>query len=245
MKYILSLASVALLILSCQSKPSVEVQSIVDRSIEVSGGEKYKDFKMSFDFRNRQYKTERKLGTYTYQRITKDSLHTIVEGYGNSTTFFRRVNDTLVTINDTLAHKITNAINSVNYFVLLPYGLNDAAVNKTYMGTKALKGQDYHKVKVTFNQDGGGDDFDDVYVYWFNATTHKVDYLAYSYHVNGGGMRFREAYNERYVNGLRIVDYNNYKPNSEAVALFDLDTAFEAGQLKLLSKIETENVIVE
>jgi len=73
----------------------------------------------------------------------------------------------------------------------------------------------YYKLKVTFDQDGGGDDFDDTYVYFFNKATFKPDYLAYDFHVNGGGMRFREAYNERYVNGIRFVDYNNMKPIDE------------------------------
>jgi hypothetical protein len=230
---------------SCQSEPEVNVQSIIDKSIEISGGEKYNDFTMSFEFRKRQYKSERKHGTFNYQRITKDSANITIEGYGNATPFYKTVNEEVVAVNDTLAHKITNSINSVNYFVLLPYGLNDAAVHKNYIGKTLIKGQEYHKVKVTFSEEGGGDDFDDIYVYWFNANTYKIDYLAYSYHVNGGGMRFREAYNERIVNGLRIVDYNNYKPNSKDVALFDLDKAFESGQLKLLSKIETEHAVVE
>lgn len=245
MKQLLSVFALVLICVSCQSEPEINVQSIIDKSIEVSGGEKYEDFKMTFDFRKRNYESERKLGTYDYKRITKDSTTTTVESYGNSKPFTKMVNNEVVTVNDTLANKVMNSINSVNYFVLLPYGLNDAAVNKSYIGKSNIKGEAYHKIKVTFNQEGGGEDFDDVYVYWFNIKTSKVDYLAYSYHVNGGGMRFREAYNERYINGLRIVDYNNYKPNSKDVALFDLDKAFENNQLKLLSKIETENVVVE
>lgn len=245
MKQLFSALILIIIFSSCQSEPEVNVQSIIDKSIEVSGGEKYEDFKMSFDFRKRHYKSERKHGTFDYKRITKDSVQTIIEGYGNARPFSKMVNNQVMIVNDTLAHKVTNSINSVNYFVLLPYGLNDTAVHKTYIGKVKVKGQEYHKIKVTFSEEGGGDDFDDIYVYWFNTETYKVDYLAYSYHVNGGGMRFREAYNERYVNGIRIVDYNNYKPNSEATALFNLDKAFEDNQLKLLSKIETENVVVE
>ena len=58
-------------------------------------------------------------------------------------------------------------------------------------------------------------------------------------------MRFREAYNERYVNGLRFVDYNNFKSEDVSIQLFDLGKIFENNQLKLLSKIELENINVD
>lgn len=230
--------------LACKDVKTVNVQDIIDESIEVSGGEKYSNFEMEFDFRDKHYVSKRSFGNFTYQRIFKDSVNTIKDVYTN-TSFKRFVNEESVIVEDTMANKYTNSINSVNYFVLLPFGLNDEAVNKAYLGETLIKGNLYHKVKVTFNEEGGGDDFDDIYVYWINNETKKVDYLAYSYHVNGGGMRFREAYNERYVNGLRIVDYNNYKPLNPDNDLFDLDKAFENKNLKLLSKIETENVVIK
>ena len=77
-------------------------------------------------------------------------------------------------------------------------------------------------------------------------TSFKVDYLAYSYNEDDGvGMRFREAYNERFVNSLRFVDYNNYKTEDTSIPLESLGKAFEANQLKLLSKIELKNVTVK
>ena len=72
-----------------------------------------------------------------------------------------------------------------------------------------------------------------------------LDYLAYSYRVNGGGMRFREATNERVVNGVRFVDYNNYKAKNASTKLENLDKAFENSELKKLSEINLENVQVK
>jgi len=91
-------------------------------------------------------------------------------------------------------------------------------------------------VNILDNQEGGGDDFDDTYVYFFNKSTFKPDYLAYDFHVNGGGMRFREAYNERYVNGIRFVDYNNMKPIDENVSVLEVDKLFN----KLVRAITTD-----
>jgi len=143
-----------------------------------------------------------------------------------------------------MANKYANSVNSVHYFVALPNGLNDPAVQKELLGEVTVKEKQYHKIKVTFDQNGGGDDFDDIYIYWFNKETWKPDYLAYEFHVDGGGMRFREAFNERYVNGIRFVDYNNYKTKDMETSILKIDSLFEAGSLELLSKIELKNIQV-
>ena len=222
-----------------------KAQSIIDESIKVSGADAYDAFNLRFNFRDRQYISRRHGGNFEYTRITVDSTGTITKDiHSNVRPFERSINDQRVEISDTLATKIENSINSVNYFVLLPYGLNDPAVNKSYLGLEQIKSTNYHKIKVTFDQEGGGKDFDDVYVYWINENSNKIDYLAYSYHVDGGGMRFREAYNERYFEGIRIVDYNNFKPINDTAELHDLAKAFENDELKLLSKIEIESVSI-
>jgi hypothetical protein len=141
--------------------------------------------------------------------------------------------------------KYTASVNSVLYFALLPYGLNDAAVNKSYLGESTIKAAAYHKIKVTFKQEGGGEDFQDIFIYWVNQQTSTVDYLAYSYAEDDGvGSRFREAYNVRNVNGVRFADYVNYKYEGSEFELADYDMAFEQEELKKLSVIELENVKV-
>ncbi len=134
------------------------------------------------------------------------------------------------------------AINSVVYFAMLPFKLNDKAVNKTYIEQTIIKNKIYDVIGVTFKKEGGGDDFDDVFHYWINATTNQIDYLAYKYHVNGGGVRFRSAYNVRNIDGIIFQDYVNYKAK-KGVVLRDLPTLFEDGKLKELSKIKTEHII--
>ena len=57
-------------------------------------------------------------------------------------------------------------------------------------------------------------------------------------------MRFREAYNERFIEGIRFVDYNNYKSSDGLMALIDLGKIFEKNKLNLLSKIELKNIVV-
>jgi len=229
---------------SCKKEIPLSAQDIVDKTIEVSGGDKYLNAEIDFDFRDKHYRSVREGGKFQYERQFQDSIG-IIKDVLNNDGFQRFVNDTLTKIPDSMAVKYTSSVNSVHYFALLPYGLNDAAVNKSSLGEVSIKDKLYYKIKVTFSQEGGGEDYEDVFIYWIEAETFKADYIAYSYIEDDGvGIRFREAYNERFINGLRFVDYNNYKSEDATMDLLGLDKAFESGSLELLSKIELENIEV-
>ena len=135
-----------------------------------------------------------------------------------------------------------NNLNSVIYFAKLPHKLGDASMNKSYEGSATIKGKNYEVIKVPFNQEGGGTDFEDEYYYWVNKDTNLIDYLAYNYQTNGGGVRFRVAYNPGKVGGIYFQDYVNYKAEF-GTALKELPQLFEADSLKQLSLIETENIV--
>jgi hypothetical protein len=232
-------------VLSCKNKKqSIAAQEIVDKAIAMAGGELYKTSDVQFTFRDMEYVLKQDPKGRILKRIQPlDSLGGLVYDMKQGDRFVRTIEGETIALSDSLSNVYANSINSVFYFALLPYGLNDPAVNKEVIGEVTLKGHEYYKIKVTFDEQGGGEDFDDVYLYWVNKKTWKPDYLAYEFHVNGGGMRFREAYNERYVNGIRFVDYRNYKPTAES-AITALDSLFEANALELLSDIKLEHVAV-
>jgi hypothetical protein len=234
----------ASLVFSCKEQSKPDAITIVNKSIEVSGGDLFKHSTIDFDFRDKHYKATRNKEKFQYERTFKDSLDGIKDVLNNKG-FQRFINETPFEVSKGKEIAYTASVNSVHYFSVLPYGLNGSAVNKKDLGEVSLKDKSYHKIKITFNEEGGGEDFDDVFIYWIDNETYKVDYLAYSYNENDGlGLRFREAYNERYINGIRFVDYNNYKPKNKNVGLENLDTLFEKGHLELLSKIALENIIV-
>jgi hypothetical protein len=232
-------------LISCKQNKATKIsaQQIVDKSIEVSGGELYKTNDISFDFRDRKYILQRIDGKKILRRITKNDTLDLVD-VKTATGFERYVDGKLAQIPDSLANSYANSVNSVHYFAYLPYGLNDSAVIKEYLDEVVIKDKKYYKIKVTFKQENGGDDFDDVYIYWFNTKSYKPDYLAYEFHVNDGGLRFREAFNERIVNGIRFVDYINFKPIKDSESIYGIDSLFEKGELEVLSKIELKNITV-
>ena len=81
-------------------------------------------------------------------------------------------------------------------------------------------------------------------MYWFNTVTFEPDYLAYEFQVNGGGQRFRVAFNERVVEGIRFVDYKNYKAKNSNVSIENIDVLYTSSLLELLSEIKLENIKV-
>ncbi|MEM8906499.1 MAG: DUF6503 family protein [Bacteroidota bacterium] len=219
-------------------------QAIVDLAIQKHGGKKYQNAEIEFDFRQKQYRAMRKNGQFQYERSFKDKSGRQIRDVLNNDGFFRQLDGQKVTPTEKERLDWSEAVNSVHYFVQLPASLNDPAVIKTYLGTSQIKGQAYDKVEVRFQAEGGGRDHEDVYLYWFNRKTHMMDYLAYNYLVNGGGARFRAAYNVRTVAGIRFADYINYKPKTDNRNVAEFDVLFEQGDLVEVSRIETENIRV-
>jgi hypothetical protein len=231
-------------VLLAQCSEKKEARYIVDRCIEVHGGERYDHARISFDFRGRHYELKRQGGLYTYTRSFSDSLGTYVDVLSN-TGFQRFLNDSLVSLSDEWKGRYTSSINSVAYFALLPKPLNDPAAQKVLIGEELLSGDHYYKIKVTFAEEGGGADHDDVFMYWIHQETFTMDYFAYAYTSEGGGMRFREAVNARMVNGIRVSDYKNYRPKTDSVPIDQMGALFSEGALELFSEIINENVSVE
>ncbi len=231
---------------SCSSAaPKDPAQTIVDAAIKAHGADQFAKSQVEFTFRDRQYRATRDGGQYTYERIWVDTTGSNHDSLSNEG-FTKHIDGQLVQVEKEKADAYSNSINSVIYFAQLPYFLNDAAVIKAYIGTSTIKGEVYDKVKVIFEQEGGGKDFEDQFIYWFHQEKKTMDYLAYNYKTDGGGARFRASYNVREVNGIRFADYINLKPkdkNNLAVETFD--ALYEQGELIELSRIETEDIKVE
>lgn len=233
-----------LIVLAVACKAPNEAENIVNQSIEAHGGDLYKSAEISFTFRERQYKIFKSPNSYSYTRAFTDEGKKTVDVL-NKEGFSREVDGEMVALSEEDKLAYTNSVNSVAYFAFLPYGLNDAAVIKKSLGSEIIEGKDYHLIKVTFEKDGGGEDFEDEFLYWINKETYLIDYLAYSYHTDGGGLRFRKAINTNEVSGLFLQDYENYKPEDESIPVEDLAELFKNGELKLLSEILLEDIQVK
>jgi len=223
-------------------EPESAAQTIIQKALQAHGSEVLDSSTVQFRFRKYDYTAERQGGQYRYTRtFTTEEGDTIRDQLTNET-LTRTINGEPTSLSSKDSAAYAGSVNSVVYFALLPYFLQDPAVQANYLGEASIKGEPYDKIKVTFRQAGGGTDYEDEYIYWFHHHRHTMDYLAYNYQVNGGGARFREAYNIRDINGLRIADYRNYKPAGDNRAVATFDSLFEAEALEQVSLIETERV---
>jgi len=241
MKYLVSAFFLSSIFSSCTQE--LTAQEILANAIKAHGGDKVYNSNVSFDFRDKHYKGEYNRGQYKLARYFSDTLNNTYEDVLTNQGFQRKINDSIVSVTDEWIGKYSNSINSVFYFFRVPFNLKDDAVILTYLGKSTIEGTNYYKLKVTFSEEGGGEDFDDVFVYWFNDQTYRLDYFAYEYATEGGGKRFRKAFNQRDENGWLISDYINYKPKDIKVDIADYDTYFKDG-FKKLSEIVNNNVEV-
>ena len=219
-----------------------KAQEIVDKAIEAHGGKAYENAAFEFDFRGRHYTSRRLKDRYIYTRSFQDSTGQVTDILVNSSQLTRTINGDTVPLSAEWQSRYGNSVNSVLYFIQLPYGLNDPAVNKKYLGETTIKGKPYHEVEITFDQQGGGKDYEDVFVYWFNKETNLMDYFAYYYNTDETGIRFREAYNQQKVGGIIFQEYVNYAPIDSTTTVYQQAKLFENGGLEELSRIENENL---
>jgi len=234
-----------LFVWSCENKASSSQKKIltykgpevIDQAIIAHGQNLFENATLSFSFRDKQYSARRSDTSYAYTRSFKDGSALIEDMLINSTHFSRKKNGVSIEVSKEWADKYSRSINSVLYFFQLPYLLNDLAVKKTDQGIKQIKGESYHQIKVSFQIENGGDDFEDEYLYWVNVNNYEIDYLAYNYITDGGGVRFRSAINKRRVDGLLVQDYINYAPVDKKMSLSNLITQFEKEALIERSRI--------
>lgn len=232
-----------LLIVGCSSN---DPQKIVYKAIAVAGGDKHLSSTIEFDFRDRHYIAKRNGGVFSYERIFTEpsDSNQRVHDYVTNDGFRREINQVEVAVPDSMKTKYAASVNSVLYFALLPYGLNDPSVRKKLLGETILDNKEYFKVEITF-QEGGGEDYEDVFHYWISKSDFRVDFLSYSYAEDDGiGYRFRKAYNPRIVNGILFQDYINYKPAGSETP-DQLEDLYKNNALVELSRIELQNISVQ
>lgn len=240
-----------LLVVACgPSSDSSEIQhpatpgEFIEASVAFHGGTAYDTSMISFIFRDKAYEGTWNNGAYQFNRSFEQDSQLVKDVLSNES-FERMINGQAVEVPDTMVAKYGSSVNSVWYFALLPFRLLDPAVQLHRLGESSIRGKAYHKVEVTFTAEGGGEDFEDVFVYWFDKEDYSLDYLAYSYAEDHGlGIRFREAFNPRRVGGILFQDYINYKADPALYDVQELDAAFSEGKLDTLSMIVLENVEV-
>jgi len=205
---------------------------------------------VTFVFRGDTFRLFHENGRYRYDRVRIDSTGRQIREVLSNDSLYRTVDGSPVDLTTKERRDVNVAVNSVAYFALLPHALTDPAVSARRLRVDTVRGTSYHVVEVTFRQEDGGPDWEDRFIYWFDTETLAMDYLAYAYGLGEGdedpGHRFREAYNVRRVNGVRVADYLNYTDSTITPStLSRYPTRLGAPTLVEVSRIELDSVRVE
>ena len=218
---------------------------LVNEAIKASGWNKFKNNDIEYDFRGTHYKVFHNNGHFIYEKIYLDTTQGIIrEGMTNDSTYME-LNGLAILLGEQQIKKIRSSINQVVYFNLLPYKLNDVSVNKKFVGEANINGKEYYKVKVTFDEEGGGDDYNDWFLYWFEKETKSMDYFAYYYHVNDASSRFRAVKKKHEINGFTFYDWENFTSDEIGEDIESYDKLYSEGKLKKVSDIELKNIEVK
>ncbi|MDX1546092.1 MAG: DUF6503 family protein [Rhodothermales bacterium] len=242
-----ALFALALLLSACAaSDPPPDPYALIERARAAHGSDVLHRAVVEFDFRGKHFTVTRDGGAFRYERTYTDSTGAVREILDNDG-IRREIDGQGVALTDSAQSRLATPLNSVPYFALLPFNLTDPAVQARYLGPAEIEGEPYHEVEVTFAQEDGGRDWEDRFIYWFHQDRHTMDYLAYGFHVDDGGTRFRKAVNPRRVGGVLFTDHLNYTapelpdPTSP---VHHFDSLYSAGRVELLSEINLENVTV-
>ena len=219
--------------------------AVLASAIEHQGGALLDRVQIDFDFRERHYRLFMKDGLFRYERLFEDSTGRIRDVVTNDD-IFRELNGERVTLDSVKHRSLYVDVNSIAYFALLPHPLGDEAVRSKYLGTSVIDSVEYHEVEVTFDNVGGGLDYQDRFVYWIRPEPAVIDYMAYYYYTDGGGSRFRKSYNQRRVGGILFADYLNYSAPVDSLftGVHLYDSFYMSDSLTLVSEINLENVVV-
>lgn len=234
----------SIVFLGCSDR-SKDPKMVIEKSIAAYEQNLLMDAKLAFTFRGKRYTSTRTKDQFIYTRSWQENDTTIISDILiNSVDFTRVVNGDTVFVPDSLAVKYSSSVNSVLYFMQLPYLLTDPAVIASYEGLEVIDEEPYDVIKITFASANGGEDFQDEYRFWFHEKSSLLDYLAYNYHTDGGGVRFRKNANYYVVIGkVKFQDYINYEVPL-GTPLAEIPKLYQRGEIRELSRIINEDVKV-
>ncbi|HHP7238113.1 DUF6503 family protein [Longibacter sp.] len=233
--------------MSEESAGSMAADSLLAEAISAHGGGIIDTSVVAFTFRGARFRLFHDHGQFRYERIFMDTTGRRVRDVLSNDSLYRSVDGRVVDLSADERAALNTTVNSVAYFALLPYKLSDPAVNARRLGIDTVRGTPYHRVEVTFAREGGGQDWEDRFVYWFDTTDRSMDFLAYAYGLGGEepGHRFREAYNVREVEGVRVADYLNFTDSTITPSTLEsYPDRFGQASLKDVSRVELDSIDV-
>lgn len=240
--------AIALLLCSLLSAPVAfaEPPAIVQKAIDFHGGEAYQQsrtqldmcsksgcFHVSSTVRGDQFDYEvsgLNRDTHVKVRMSNDSIERWFDGQPSPMPEGREQ-----TYRDWAMARV--------YFCFLPYRLGDPSVRHKDLGLVDWEGRQLHLVEVSFKP-GSSTDANDMYRYWFDPESGRLELFAYSYEGEPGGLRFRRLVNHRQEGGILFFDQENLGVEGEDVHIGLITPKYVQESMRPISKVTLRNIRV-
>jgi hypothetical protein len=238
---------------SAESAPKVERLEIVDRAIALHGGERFRHSRSALTICSKSgcFDLVATMDGDRYEYDVRDEAGVQDEG-GKATRRVLASNDRVerweqgepVVLDGEGERRARDFANARVYFAFLPFRLNDPSVYKQDLGLERWGERELHKVRVSFAP-GTSTDAEDVYLYWFDPESGRLEQFAYSFGSgDGAGVRFRELSNYRRVGGLLFFDQRNLGYEAPGVRVDVVTPDFVAQQMREVSNVTLRDIDV-
>jgi len=236
---------IAWLLLAAHAAPQHDeaAAEVLDAAVRAHGLARDAPLELAFSFRGTPYRLHLDGDDVRYERTVQTDAGPRTDRLRGGS-FEARLADAPLTVAPAQAEAWRRSLNSVAYFATLPRPLFDDAVIAKSLGRTTLGGRAWDTVEIRFREEGGGDDHDDVFRYWFDPSTHELGFLAYAFATNRGGVRLRRVIDRHEVAGVVLVDWANHGLDGPGHTIDEAVAAWEAGSLPELSRIELDDVTV-
>ncbi|MDH3403945.1 MAG: histidine phosphatase family protein [Acidobacteriota bacterium] len=229
---------------------AVDRVEIVDRAIELHGGDLYRDSRTRLTISSRsgsfRLDVRRDGGLFEYLvEDVRDGQSRVTRVTNDDTE--QRIGGALQVLDGDAIEGARSFAFARVYFPFLPFGLNDPGVFKIDQGLEEWDGRLLHRVRVTFAAGSSSSAADD-YAYWFDPETARLEQYAYSFGTGTptGGLRFRRLSNYRRVGGILFFDADNAGFDADGDYSVDLiDPAYVARHMEPVSEVKLSDIRVE
>ena len=209
-------------------------QYIIDQSLKAHGSKVFDQSIIEFKIGNRFYKSTRSQGQFRYERFW-DSIGVTIHDDLTNNGLVRQIDQTEIILDTKKIDNYSSSLRLTMYHFALPFGFNDPAVIKTYLGEVILMEEPYHKIKISFKLNPNDRTIhDNVYIAWIHKKKFTMDYLAYVLkEPEDKATHFMQVVVAQKIESFRVQDYKVFKPTQDSLFTRpeDLDQTWAANQL--------------
>lgn len=237
------IVAIILLLFSCNNEQSLSGEDLLNRAIEVSGGDSFFHSTISFDAQGMRYTMERdgNIANFTSERQVDTTYYKATYRNGYQQYFVNGVEQ-----EESFSSRkfISSRLEGFLYLTSIPHVFNQTAVIVNRKEDVVIRNKTYQVLHITFTKLPEDDPGNEFYLY-IDPVSGYVEFRAEKLDLDGETNLLKKAYNPRIIEGIRFVDYKVFTTRDTTMLLSDYYKAYDIPNLIPIGDIEYTNIEVE